>query len=660
MNHPAVQLRLLGPMRLLKEGIEIALPASRKVRGLLALLAVSGASLSRARICELLCDTSGDPRGELRWCLSRLRTVIDDPDRQRLNASGDTVALDLSDCDVDVHDIARRRNAGELPDVAQLRALNELYAGEFAAGLELDRNPTFASWLSAQRRQFRAEHVDVLAQLAARLGDDDPKQSFACLEHWLQLSPFDARAHELLLRQLSRAGRVQEADSHLAATIRLFEAEGLDWMPIRECWRAARGSSADVVQLLPEKSVVSSPADNVARRASICVMPFTDRTAGAGDAGGPAAWLTEDIITRLAKLRVLFVIARGSVFALCERNIPPQEAARLLNVDYVASGSVRQHHGRIEVMAQLAEAATGRIVWADDVSQRADAPFDVLDDLGNRIVASLAGQIEIAERNRAVLKPPNSLDAWEAYHRGLWHMYRFNAQDNRQAAHYFQLAVRQDRTFARAHAGLSFTHFQNVFLHWSADRDGEIGRACATAGDSLAADDLDPAAHWAMGRALWLRGNLDDSLLELERSVTLSPNFALGHYTLGFVQGQSGDAARAIESTDMSRDLSPFDPLMFAMLASRAIALFRLQRYAEAAQWASRAALRPNAHVNVQAIAAHCLAAAGRMDEALVLVGTLRRTAPDYQLGDFLRAFQFAPDAVESFRHYARRIGLDG
>ena len=48
------------------------------------------------------------------------------------------------------------------------------------------------------------------------------------------------------------------------------------------------------------------------------------------------------------------------------------------------------------------------------------------------------------------------------------------------------------------------------------------------------------------------------------------------------------------------------------------------------------------------------------MDEALALVGTLRRTAPDYQLGDFLRAFRFAPDAVESWRYYARRIGLDG
>ena len=54
-------------------------------------------------------------------------------------------------------------------------------------------------------------------------------------------------------------------------------------------------------------------------------------------------------------------------------------------------------------------------------------------------------------------------------------------------------------------------------------------------------DDRDPAAHWAMGRALWLRGRQDESLQELEKAVDLSPNFALGHYTLGFVQSQAGD-----------------------------------------------------------------------------------------------------------------------
>ena len=666
-DHP-VQLQLLGRLALWKQGVEIPLPSSRKVRGLLALLAVTPGPLPRSRVCDLLCESSSDPRGELRWCLSRLRAVLDDPSKQRVDAAADAVSLDLSDCDVDVTQIACAREAGlETWDVSQLRHLSELYTGDFAEGLELDRNPEFASWLGSQRRRFRADHVAVLEQLVTRLGEREHSEACACLEKWLQLAPFDRRAHELLLQRLLAAGRIKEGEAHLEATIRWFEAEGVEWLPIRECWRAARRQASQAVQTLSAPIDVNLAASSAVgadavvtrpRRASICVMPFSDRSLEPGARGGLADWLTEDIITRLAKLRVLFVIARGSVFALCERNVPPEEAARLLAVDYLASGSVRRYQGRLNVTAQLAEVATGRIVWADDFSYSLDAAFDVLDEICNRIVISLAGQIEATERNRAVLKPPNSLDAWEAYHRGLWHMYRFNAEDNRHAAHYFQLAVKQDRTFARAHAGLSFTHFQNVFLHWSAERDREIERAYAAAADSVVADDLDPAAHWAMGRAQWLRGHVDDSVFELQRSVSLSPNFALGHYTLGFVQSQEGDAQSAIESSDTSRRLSPFDPLMFAMLASRAMALFRLQRFEEAADWASKAAVRPNAHVNVQAVAVNCLAAAGRLDEARAQVAALRRASPSYGIDDFFRAFRFTSQTQESFRRAAAKVGF--
>ena len=125
------------------------------------------------------------------------------------------------------------------------------------------------------------------------------------------------------------------------------------------------------------------------------------------------------------------------------------------------------------------------------------------------------------------------------------------------------------------------------------------------------ADDRDPAAHWAMGRALWLRGRHDQSVVELERAIDLSPNFALGHYTLAFVHSQTGDPKAAIASSDHSRRLSPFDPLLFGMLGARAMALVRLGRFEEAADWAVKAAARPNAHPHILAIAAFSLALCG-------------------------------------------------
>jgi DNA-binding SARP family transcriptional activator len=660
-----LEIRLLGPLTVLKDGAEVALPASRKARALLAFLAVAPGPLTRGRLCEVFWDVPDDPRGELRWSLSKLRSVLHDADRHRIEARGDTVALDLSDCQVDVAQLARTTVAGvETLDVAELRTLEALFVGEFAEGLELDRNPQFGSWLGAQRRQFRAVQVSVLEQLVARLARDTD-QSLLYLEKWLQLSPFDRRAHDLLLSALVRGGRIQEGEDHLAATVRLFEAEGLDWLPVREAWKAARSRAP---QLIVTSQGASPRSDGVprealagaataARRASICVMPFVER-APPERHGGLADGLTEDIITRLAKLRLLFVIARGSVFALGERNIPPEEAARLLNVDYVTSGSVRRHDERITVSVELAEAKAARIVWADDFTYKIDDALAALEEIGNRIVASIAEEIELTERSRAILKPPSSLDAWEAYHRGLWHMYRFNGEDNARAAHFFQMAIQQDRQFARAHAGLSFTHFQNAFLHRPGERNEAIARAFETAGESLVADARDPAAHWAMGRALWLRGAQDQALMELETSVSLSPNFAIGHYTLGFVRCQSGDAGRALSSTDYSRHLSPFDPLQFAMLATRALALVRLGRYEEGAQWALKAAARPNAHVHIRGIAANCLAAAGRLEEARTQVSSARQSVPRYNVDEFLGAFRFAPDVVALFRQNAARIGF--
>lgn len=206
--------------------------------------------------------------------------------------------------------------------------------------------------------------------------------------------------------------------------------------------------------------------------------------------------------------------------------------------------------------------------------------------------------IETTECRRARLLPPNGLDAWEAYHRGLWHMYKFNGSDNREAEQFFRQALGLDPTFARAYAGLSFTHFQNAFLELTPDRARQIELALESVSRSVDADVRDPGAHWALGRALWLGGEQKASFGSLE----LSPNFALGHYTLGFVHSQSGDPRTAIEATTTARKLSPFDPLQFAMLASRALAHVRLGEFEEAADWASRATSRPNAHVHILAV----------------------------------------------------------
>ncbi|HEU5133939.1 MAG TPA: hypothetical protein VFU13_02230 [Steroidobacteraceae bacterium] len=660
----SLEFRLLGPLQLSRGGTVLKLPSSRKVRALLGYLVLASRPVARSQVCELLWDVPNDPRGELRWCLSKIRGLVDEKGRKRVITDGGTVRLDLTDCLVDTLEVTRAPEHGiQKLGVERQRALAAHFAGELLEGLEIARSPMFDAWITAERRRFRGIQAVLLENLARALPHD---AAAPYLDDWLELSPFDRNAHELLLGSLARQGRIAEGEAHLAAACKLFESDGLDSAPLREIWRRTReklaaqtqsGSPQLVHASLTEIRSFATDAPAASRRASIAVMPFVDRSSDADKRGGAADALAYDMITRLAKLRSMFVIAQGTTFALRDRAIGPEEAGRMLNVDYVVSGSVRRHGRKFTVSADLIETRTARIVWAEIFDEKIDDTLDVLDEIGNRIVASVAHEIEMVERNRAILKPPNSLDAWEAHHRGLWHMYRFNKADNERARQFFSRAVELDPTFARAYAGLSFAHFQNAFLGWKKSAP-EIDRAFDAAGRSLLVDDRDPAAHWAMGRALWLRGGQDQAVMELERAVDLSPNYATAHYTLAFVHSQSGDPHAAISFSDHSRHLSPFDPLLFAMLGARAIALARLGQYDEAAEWAMKAAARPNAHQHIMAIAAFTLGLAGRTQDANAYKARILERVPDYAMTDFLAAFRYSPEAEALFKKAGKSVGI--
>jgi len=664
----SLRFRLLGPLELSRDGAVLKLPASRKVRALLGILVLASRPVARSQICELLWDVPNDPRGELRWCLSKIRSLVDDEDHKRVIADGSSIRLDLTDCFVDSTEVTHAPEHGiQKLGVERQKDLAALFAGELLEGLEIARSPMFDSWIIAERRRFRAIQAVLLENLARSLPHDG---AAPYIEQWLRLSPFDRNAHELLLTTLARHGRIAEGEAHLASASKLFEADGLESAPLRELWRQAREKhSIDVAQAAPgprlelvsanltEIQRIAPEARNGHRRASLAVMPFVDRSSEADRKGGAADALAYDVIARLAKLRSMFVIAAGTTFALRDRAIGPEEAGRMLNVDYVVSGSVRRSGKRLIITSELSETRTARVIWSESYDEKHDDALLVLEDIGNRIVAAVAHEIEMVERNRAILKPPNSLDAWEAHHRGLWHMYRFNKLDNERARQFFTQAVDLDPTFARAYAGLSFAHFQNAFLGWKKPGP-EIERAFDAAGRSLMVDDRDPAAHWAMGRALWLRGEQDQSVAELERAVDLSPNFATGHYTLAFVHSQSGDPRAAIAFSDHSRQLSPFDPLLFAMFGSRALGLARLGQFDEAADWAIKAAARPNAHQHIMAIAAFTLSLADRMPEANEYKKKIRERVPNYGMTDFLAAFRLAPDAAALFTRGGKKVGI--
>ncbi|MGI9409574.1 MAG: hypothetical protein ACR2OV_05845 [Hyphomicrobiaceae bacterium] len=154
-------------------------------------------------------------------------------------------------------------------------------------------------------------------------------------------------------------------------------------------------------------------------------------------------------------------------------------------------------------------------------------------------------------------------------------------------------------------------------------------------------DPLDPFTNLTMGRAQWLAGDLESSLPWMERSISLSPNFAFAIYNSALVGTMLGDGDSTQSRIDRAISLSPIDPLNYAMLATRALTLVVRGDFAAAAKWADRAIRSPGAHVHIYTIAAVANEIIGESSAAKTHIGTIQRLQPGYDSSEFFRAFPF-------------------
>lgn len=392
---------------------------------------------------------------------------------------------------------------------------------------------------------------------------------------------------------------------------------------------------------------------------SVVVLPFTSAGEESGQ-GDFALGLTHDITTRVARAGSFFVIARASAQRFAGAGQDVREVGSRLGVRYVVQGHVQHAGSRLDIHVALADAIAGRELWAERFHRRPQDVFEVQEEVTDLIVGSLVCEVEFAERRRALLESSADLNAWSAYHRGCWHMYRFTPGDFDHAERYFQLAATLDPASSGAFAGLSFVHWQRAFLEISGNRGAEIERAFELARHSVSLDPHDPLARWSLGRAHLLRADMEEAISELEVATALNPSFALGQYTLGFALMHAGRLEPSLERAEKGIRLSPYDPMGFAMLALRAFNFALRGQYAQAAEINALAARQPNAHHHIVAMAAMCDALAGNRSSARLHIARVRRQAGTaYGAEDFLRAVQLQdPDhrrlVQEAFARMAR------
>lgn len=234
-----LRLNLLGDLEVLRDGAAMPLPPSKKTRALLAYLALNDRPFRREHLCELLWEVPDDPRGSLRWSLSKLRRLVDDAQRPRIQADRLQVSLDTSDMFIDVvalHDIAREPAGASIQD---LEGAIALYRGNLVEGLDLSTFYDFHTWCVGQRERAAQSFAVILRVLIDRLAAE-PERALLHARTLVGIDPYDEAARAALIRRLVALRRTDEAQQQYQLGKRLLKEIGVDATDV--LYRALHGA----------------------------------------------------------------------------------------------------------------------------------------------------------------------------------------------------------------------------------------------------------------------------------------------------------------------------------------------------------------------------------------------------------------------------------
>jgi DNA-binding SARP family transcriptional activator len=248
-----LELRLLGEVEVVRDGKVLALPPSRKTRALLAYLALRGRPSGRDHLCELLWELPDDPRGSLRWSLSKLRRLVDEDDRPRIVADRNQVRFDPEGVAIDVKALCGLVDEGlESVSTEALEEASVRYQGNFLEGLELTQLHAFYAWCVSERDRVARAQAALLQALIERLAAT-PERALPHARALVVRSPYDEALRADLIRLLVRSGRADEAEQQLRMGERL----------LAEIGRTSQGLLAEARHEVPPRPPAREPTPRV-------------------------------------------------------------------------------------------------------------------------------------------------------------------------------------------------------------------------------------------------------------------------------------------------------------------------------------------------------------------------------------------------------------
>jgi len=332
---------------------------------------------------------------------------------------------------------------------------------------------------------------------------------------------------------------------------------------------------------IPERKAgtASTPADN-----SIAVLPFANLSSDP-EQEYFSDGMTEEIISKLARIEQLPVASRTSVLRFKDTELDVREIAEALGVRYILEGSVRKAGEQLRITAQLIDSDNGFHVWSEDFSGSIADVFDVQERTALQIAEAL--DIHLSPQQRAVVQEryTENTEAFEAYLRGQELIRRWNDQGSLESAReQFEHALELEPEYAPAMAGLASMEAQ-TYRNFDPD-ETRLLRGLEWASRALELAPNLVRAHIAMGELAAIRYDYRGAARKFREATELEPGNALAwdllSWALAYQQPPDGEGAvvAARKAIELSPDYAnAFYHLGRALLVTRdyegAIAAFK-------------------------------------------------------------------------------------
>ncbi|MEJ2602936.1 MAG: BTAD domain-containing putative transcriptional regulator [Gammaproteobacteria bacterium] len=667
------ELNLLGGATLRENASPLTGPAVRRhPMALLAILATATErTASRAKAVGLLWPDADEAtaRNRLRSTLYPLRKLMG---QRAIVSSGDSLRLDDASLACDVWHFRHAIEAGDVERAVRL------YRGPFLDGFCLEGSSLFDEHVRSEREALDRAWRQAVESLAERAADSPPDS----VRWWRQLNasdPLDSRVAGRLVQALAAAGNRPEALRVAAAHEDVLR---------RELGVEADAAFRSSVERIRSDASVLPDSEPGAREASpgIAVLPF-ERLGGRDD-DGLGDGIHSGIVTRLAQLEGLSVIARTSVRAYRDTQKQMSQIAGELGVRWVMEGDIQTSGDRLRLNVRLVEAPRDHQTWGEDYvrSLTPDDVFHVQSEIAGEIVERIRGALTNAEQARLARRPTESLEAYRLAVQGRMHLDHRSPGDMERALACFEEALGIDPDYAVARVGVADAlGLLHAYGHAGEDVLPRAEEAIRTA---LERDPGSAEAHAAMGRLLGQRNRNEEALAELRLALELQPGYAEAHswMTIGLQIG--GAPHEAIRSARRAVSLNPLSIEAVGNLAASCLFAGRLDEaiaeahrcraldgdYATAAFFEALARYEkqqfgqtiellqalevPWAGCGVTTVAALATAAMGEAESARGLLEEIRCAGFPFDEGLVLAALGETDAAFEAFGR-ARFDGLD-